>query len=183
MLYEAKQGTKTYEYIKGILDAEKRERQAYMERVKEAVGFEFDDYLRVLPNDSNDRKVEITYIWVSLKQYETLDKKAWRQTSRDKRVDGLYIAIVPNTRYKQGKLLASVLDSYKPVIGKDEITKELKIDESQVSPLGNTIMIFRRNDRILVSFDDRARVEECNLDFKKVETDGYLNFVYSDKRK
>ena len=56
MFYEAKQGTKTYEYIKGILDAEKRERQAYMERVKEAVGFEFDDYLCCLANDSNDRK-------------------------------------------------------------------------------------------------------------------------------
>ena len=56
MFYEAKQGTKTYEYIKGILDAEKRNRQAYMKRVKEAVGFEFDDYLCCLANDSNDRK-------------------------------------------------------------------------------------------------------------------------------
>lgn len=167
MLYEAKQGTKTYKYIKGILDTVKRERQAYMERVKEAVGFEFDDYLCCLANDSNDRKIKISYIWVSFKQYETLDKKAWRQMSRDKREDGLYIAIVPNKRYKQGKLLASVLDSYKPVIGKDEITKELKIDESQVSLFGNRIMLFRHNGCILVSFDDRARVEECNSDFKK----------------
>mgnify|MGYP003549125475 FL=1 len=103
--------------------------------------------------------------------------------SRSKREDGLYIAIVPNKRYKQGKLLASVLDSYKPVIGKDEIIKELGIDVSHVSPFGNKIMIFRRKDCIFVSFDDRARVEECNLDFKKVETDGYLNFVNSDKRK
>ena len=169
MLYEVKQGTKTYEYIKGILDAEKRERQAYMERVREAVGFEFDDYLCGRANDSNDRKIEISYIWVSFKQYETLDKKAWRQMSRSKREDGLYIAIVPNKRYKKGKLLASVLDSYKPVIGKDEITKELKIDESKVSLFGNRIMLFRHKDCIFVSFDDRARVEECNLDFKKVD--------------
>ena len=170
MFYEAKQGTKTYEYIKGILDAEKRERKAYMERIKEAVGFEFDDYLCGRANDCNDRKIVISYIWVSFKQYKTLDKKAWRQTSRDKREDGLYIAIVPNKRYKQGKLLASVLDSYKPVIGKDEIIKELGIDVSHVSPFSNKIMIFRLNDRILVSFDDRARVEECNLDFKNVDS-------------
>ena len=169
MLYEAKQGTKAYEYIKGILEAEEKERQAYLERVKEAVGFEFDDYLCCLANDSNDRKIVISYIWVSFKQYETLDKKAWRQMSRSKREDGLYIAIVPNKRYKQGKLLASVLDSYKPVIGKDEIIKELGIDVSHVSPFGNKIMIFRRKDCIFVSFDDRARVEECNLDFKKVD--------------
>ena len=90
--------------------------------------------------------------------------------SRDKRDDGLYIAIVPNKRYKQGKLLASVLDSYKPVIGKDEIIKELGIDVSHVSPFGNKIMIFRRKDCIFVSFDDRARVEECNLDFKNVDS-------------
>lgn len=123
MLYEAKQGTKIYEYIKGILDAEKRERQAYMERVKEAVGFEFDDYLCCLANDSNDRKIEISYIWVSFKQYETLDNKAWRVMNLDKREDGRYVAIVPNKRYKQGRMLASVLDSYKPLIGKDEINK------------------------------------------------------------
>ena len=167
MLYEAKQGTKAYEYIKGILDAEEKERKAYMERVKEAVGFEFDDYLCCLANDGNDRKIEIYYIWVSLKRYETLDKKVWRQMSRSKREDGLYIAIVPNKRYKQGKLLASVLDSYKPVIGKDEIMKELGIDVSHISPFCNKIMLFRRKDCIFVSFDDRARVKECNLDFKK----------------
>ena len=169
MLYEAKQGTKAYEYIKGILEAEEKEYQAYMKRVDEAVGFEFDDYLCCRANDSNDRKIVISYIWVSLKQYETLDKKAWRQMSRSKREDGLYIAIVPNKRYKQGKLLASVLDSYKPFISKDEIIKELGIDVSHVSPFGNKIMIFRRKDCIFVSFDDRARVEECNLDFKKVD--------------
>lgn len=44
MLYETKQGSKAYEYIKSILDAEEKERQAYMKRVEEAVGFEFEKY-------------------------------------------------------------------------------------------------------------------------------------------
>lgn len=43
MLYETKQGSKAYEYIKGILDAEEKEYQAYMKRVEEAVGFEFEN--------------------------------------------------------------------------------------------------------------------------------------------
>ena len=42
MLYEAKEGTKACEYIKGILEAEEKEYQAYMKRVDEAVGFEFE---------------------------------------------------------------------------------------------------------------------------------------------
>lgn len=43
MLYETKQGSNAYEYIKGILDAEEKEYQAYMKRVEEAVGFEFEN--------------------------------------------------------------------------------------------------------------------------------------------
>ena len=47
MLYEAKQGTKAYEYIKGILEAEEKEYQAYMKRVDEAVGFKFKKWRRL----------------------------------------------------------------------------------------------------------------------------------------
>lgn len=43
MLYEAKQGSKAYKYIKSILDAEFEEHQAYMKRVEEAVGFKFEN--------------------------------------------------------------------------------------------------------------------------------------------
>ena len=52
MLYEAEQETKAYEYIKGILDAEEKERQAYIKRVEEAVGFEFKKYQGYQPNRS-----------------------------------------------------------------------------------------------------------------------------------
>lgn len=44
MLYEAKQGSKACEYIKGILEAEEKEYQAYMKRVDEAVGFKFEKW-------------------------------------------------------------------------------------------------------------------------------------------
>ena len=64
MLYEAKQGTKAYEYIKSILDAEFEEHQAYMKRVEEAVGFKFEKYQRYQPRRTNQRVYEITAIWV-----------------------------------------------------------------------------------------------------------------------
>ena len=50
MLYEAKQGTKAYENIKSILDAEFEEHQAYMKRVEEVVGFKFEKYQGYQPN-------------------------------------------------------------------------------------------------------------------------------------
>lgn len=37
MLYEAKKGSKAYEFIKNTLEAEEKEYKAYMERVKQVV--------------------------------------------------------------------------------------------------------------------------------------------------
>lgn len=79
MLYEAKEGTKAYEYIKSILDAEEKERQAYIERVDKAVGFEFDKYRGYEPNGSLLREYEIVAVWVPSERYEALDKKIWRK--------------------------------------------------------------------------------------------------------
>ena len=50
MLYEAKQKSKSYEYIKSILDAELEECQAYIKRVEEAIGFKFEKYQGYRPN-------------------------------------------------------------------------------------------------------------------------------------
>lgn len=67
MLYEAKQGTKAYEYIKGTLEAEEKEYKAYMRRVDEAVGFEFEKWQGYQPNRSLLREYEITAIWVPMR--------------------------------------------------------------------------------------------------------------------
>ena len=111
MLYEAKQGTKAYKYIKSILDAEFEEHQAYMKRVEEAVGFKFEKYQGYQPNRTLTRVYEITAIWVPSECYDTLDKKVWKKIDGVKLEDGYYIAIAPNKRSKQGKAIAAVLTS------------------------------------------------------------------------
>ena len=60
MLYEAKQESKAYDYINAILDAEEKEHQAYIKRVEEAIGFEFEKYQGYQPNRT---------------QFRTMDKK------------------------------------------------------------------------------------------------------------
>lgn len=178
MLYEAKQGSKAYEYIKGILDAEFEEYQAYMKRVEEAVGFEFEKYQGYQPNRTLTRVYEITAIWVHSERYDTLDKKVWKKIDGVKLEDGYYVAIAPNKRYKQGKAIASALLSYKSVTNHFKVMKELNIEVSQVSRFSIT-QLLRHKNRIFVYFDDSIRAEKYNPDFKEITIGEYEDFINS----
>lgn len=114
MLYEAKHGSKAYEYIKGILDAEYEEYQAYMKRVEEAVGFEFEKYQGYQPDCTLNRVYEITAIWVSSERYEKLDKKVWKKVDDVKLEDGYLV------EYKEG------YKSWSPKSVFDEAYREVK---------------------------------------------------------
>ena len=162
MLYEAKEGTKAYEYIRGILEAEEKEYQAYQ------------------PNRSLLREYYITAIWVPSERYETLDKKVWKKCDGKKLEDGYYVAVAPNKRYKQGKAIAAVLASYKGVTNHFKILKELGIGGSQ----GNSISItqlLRCKDRIFAFFDDGIRAEKCNSDFTEITIGEYEDLINSSK--
>ena len=150
MLYEAKQGTKAYEYIKGILDAEEKEYRAYMKRVHEAVGFEFQKYQGYQPNCSLLREHEITAIWVPSERYEALDKKVWRKVDSKTLEDGYYIAVAPNKRRKQGKAIAAILESFKPVTNFWDLMRELKLCEPDSRSFSIT-QLLRCKDRIFAS--------------------------------
>ena len=178
MLYETKQGSKAYEYIKSILDAEEKERRAYMKRVEEAVGFEFEKYQGYQPNRTLTREYEITAIWVLSERYDTLDKKAWKKIDGVKLEDGYYVAIAPNKRYKQGKSIASALLSYKSVANHFKVMKELNIEVPQASRFSITQLI-RHKDRIFVYFDDSIRAEKQNPDFEEITIGEYEDFINS----
>lgn len=167
MLYEAKQGSKAYEYIKSILDAEFEEHQSYMKRVEEAVGFEFEKYQGYQPNRSLLREYEITAIWIPSERFATLDKKVWRKVDSKMLEDGYYVAVAPNKRYKQGKAVAAVLASYKAITNHFKILNELGIGDSQSGSISIT-QLLRHKDRIFAFFDDGIRAEKCNSDFKEI---------------
>ena len=176
MLYEAKQGTKAYEYIKSILDAEFEEYQAYTKRVEEAIGFKFEKYQGYQPNTTLTRVYEITAIWVPSERYDTIDKKVWKKIDGVKFEDGYYVAIAPNKRYKQGKAIASVLLSYKSVANHFKIMKKLNIEVSQANRFSITQLI-RYKDRIFVYFDNSIRAEKHNSDFKEVTEGEYEDLI------
>lgn len=176
MLYEAKQGTKAYEYIKSILDAEFEEHQAYMKRVEEAVGFKFEKWQGYQPNRSLLREYLITAIWVPSERFDTLDEKAWRKIDSRMFEDGHYVAIKPNKRCKHGKAIAAVLASYKAVTSHFDILKELNIEVPHVSRFSIT-QLLRHKDRIFVYFDDSIRAEKQNPDFVEITIGEYEDFV------
>ena len=180
MLYEAKQGTKAYDYIKGILEAEEKEYQAYMKRVDEAVGFEFEKWQGYQPNRSLLREYEITAIWVPSEQYETLDKKLWKKRDDKMLEDGYYVAVAPNKRYKQGKAIAAVLSSYKVVANHFQVMNDLNIGEPSLSRISIT-QLFRHKDRIFAFFDDSIRAEKQNPDFTEITIGEYEDLINSSK--
>lgn len=174
MLYEAK--GKAYEYIKGVLDAEEKEYQAYMKRVEEAVGFEFEKYQGYQPNRSLLREYEITAIWIPSERFATLDKKVWRKVDSKMLEDGYYVAVSPNKRYKQGKAIAAALASYKAVTNHFKILNELGIGDSQSGSISIT-QLLRHKDRIFAFFDDSIRAEKQNPDFVEITIGEYEDFV------
>lgn len=176
MLYEAKQGTKAYKYIKSILDEEFEEHQAYMKRVEEVVGFEFEKYQGYQPNRSLLRKYEITAIWIPSERFATLDKKVWRKVDSKMLEDGYYVAVAPNKRYKQGKAIAAVLASYKAITNHFKILNELGIGDSQSGSISIS-QLLRHKDRIFAFFDDGIRAEKCNSDFTEITMGEYEDFV------
>lgn len=174
MLYEAK--GKAYEYIKGVLDAEEKEYQAYMKRVEEAVGFEFEKYQGYQPNRSLLREYEITAIWIPSERFATLDKKVWRKVDSKMLEDGYYVAVSPNKRYKQGKAIAAALASYKAVTNHFKILNELGIGDSQSGSISIT-QLLRHKDRIFAFFDDSIRAEKQNPDFVEITIGEYEDFI------
>ena len=176
MLYEAKQGSNSYEYIKSILDAEEKEYQAYMERVKEAVGFEFEKYQGYQPNRSLLREYYITAIWLPTAQYEKLDKKLWREVDSQLFDDDRYVCVAPNKRNKQGKAIAAVLASYESVANHFKVMKELNIEVPQASRFSITQLLCHK-DRIFAFLDDSIRAEKQNSDFEEITIGEYEDFI------
>lgn len=178
MLYEAKQGSKAYEFIKNTLEAEEKEYKAYMERVKQAVGFDFEKYQGYQPNRSLLREYEITAIWILSEKYEELDKKVWRKVDSMRMEDGYYIAVAPNKRYKQGKEIATVLTSYKATANHFQVIRELGVAVPESRSFSIT-QLLRHKDRIFVYFDDSIRAEKHNSSFKEITIGEYEDFINS----
>lgn len=168
MIYKAKEGSKAYEYIKSICEAEDKELKAYVKRVEEAVGFEFDKFGGHIPNSTLTRFCKVTSILVDKEKWGQLDKKLWKKEE----VIEDYVRIVPIKRTKQGKAISAVLSSYNAVTGYWRILKELGLNEGS----GNRITLPQlryTNGHCFIRLGDNVRADKDNPDFVEITMSEY----------
>lgn len=172
MIYKAKEGSKAYEYIKSICEAEDKELKAYVKRVEEAVGFEFDKFGGHIPNSTLTRFCKVTSILVDKEKWGQLDKKLWKKEE----VIEDYVRIVPIKRTKQGKAISAVLSSYNAVTGYWRILKELGLNEGS----GNRITLPQlryTNGHCFIRLGDNVRADKDNPDFVEITMSEYERLI------
>lgn len=179
MICQAKEGTKSYEYIKDVLDREYIEYKSYMKRIDEAAGFEVKKYKGYVPNTSLSREHRITEILIPIEIYNKLDKKVWKELGKIKLEEGDYMQAKPNKRTKQGKLIGKAMDSYNSVATQLQIMKQLNLDFPDTKSFHLT-QLFRNGDNIFVYMDDGIDAEKDNPDLKEI-TKSEFEKIIKDK--
>ncbi|WP_295356846.1 hypothetical protein [uncultured Prevotella sp.] len=172
MIYKAKEGSKAYEYIKSICEAEDREFKSYIERVEEAVGFELNKFGGYMPDSTLTRICKVTSILVDKEEWEQLDKKLWKKEEVIKD----YVRIVPIKRTKQGKAISAVLSSYNAVTGYWRILKELGLNEGS----GNRITLPQlryTNGHCFIRLGDNVRADKDNPDLVEITMSEYERLI------
>ena len=178
MIYQVKQGTKSYEFIKGVLDREYIEYKSYMKRVDDAVGFKVEKYKACTPNVSLARDYRITEILIPMETYNKLDKKIWNELGIIYEDTG-YQCVKPNKRTKQGKLISKAMESYISVATQLQIMKQLNLDFPDTKSFHLT-QLFRNGDDVFVYADDRIDAEKDNPDLKGI-TKSEFEKIIKDK--
>lgn len=172
MIYKAKEGSKAYEYIKSICEAEDKEFKAYIKRVKEAIGFEFKQFGGYTPDCTLIRIFKIESILVDKETWERLDKKLWKKEE----VIEDYVRIVPIKRTKQGKAISAVFSSYNAVTNCIQILKELELNEGS----GNRITLPQlryTNGHCFIRLGDNVRADKDNPDLVEITMSEYERLI------
>ena len=179
MIYQVKHGTKSYEFIKDVLDREYIEYKSYMKRVDEAAGFEVKKYKGYVPNRNLSREHRITEILIPIEIYNKLDKKIWNELGKIKLEEGDYMQAKPDKRTKQGKLISKAMESYISVATQLQIMKQLNLDFPDTKSFHLT-QLFRNGDDVFVYADDRIDAEKDNPDLKEI-TKSEFEKIIKDK--
>ena len=165
MIYKAKEGSKAYEYIKSICEAEDKECKAYIKRVEDAVGFKLDKFVGYMPDSTLTRICKVTSILVDKETWERLDKKLWK---KEEITYDDYVRIVLVRRTKQGKAIDDVLSSYNAVTNYREILEQLRLKEGS----GNRMVLpqpyYYKNSLCFIRLDDKIRADKENPDLVEI---------------
>ena len=177
MIYKAKGGSKAYEYIKSVCEAEDKELKAYVKRVEEAVGFELDKFGGYMPDSTLTRICKVTSILVDKERWEQLDKKLWKKEE----IFNGYIRIVPIKRTKQGKAISAVLSSYNAIIDYWQIVKELELKEGSSNRITIPKLYHSKTGHSFICLGDNVRADKDNPDLVEITRSEYERLIGRNK--
>ncbi len=120
-IFRLKEGSKSFEWVKDVIDKERKQSIEYCGRIQKAIPFQLANVNASYVNSTFSRKLEIYEFIVTPEEYETLDKEVWRRTySEDNQ-----IGVAPNLNNEEGRAIKEVMSSYPPVTTHDDILKKL----------------------------------------------------------
>ena len=121
-IFRLKEGSKSFEWVKDVIDKERKQSLEYCDRIQKAIPFQLKEVIASYVNSTFSRKLEIYEFIVTPEDYETLDKEVWRRTYID---DDNQFWVAPNLSNEEGRAIKEVMSSYPPVTTHDDILKKL----------------------------------------------------------
>ena len=122
-IFRLKEGSKSFEWVKGVIDKERKQSAEYCGRIRKAVPFQLTRVIASYVNSTFSRKLEIYEFAVTPEEYETLDKEVWSKTYHDDN----QLWVTPNLNNEEGRAIKEVMSSYPPVTTHDDILKNLSL--------------------------------------------------------
>ena len=119
-IFRLKEGTNSYDWVKDVIDKERKQSVEYCDRIRKAIPFLLTRVIASYVNSTFSRKLEIYEFAVTPEEYETLDKEVWSKTYLDNQ-----IWVAPNLNNEEGRAIKEVMSSYPPVTTHDDILKKL----------------------------------------------------------
>lgn len=120
-IFRLKEGTKSYDWVKDVINKERKQSLEYCDRIQKVIPFQLKEVNASYVNSTFSRKLEIYEFAVTPEEYEILDKEVWRKTySADNQ-----FWVAPNLNNEEGRAIKEVMSSYPPVTTHDDILKKL----------------------------------------------------------
>ena len=120
-IFRLKEGTKSYDWVKDVIDKERKQSLEYCDRIQKVIPFQLKEVIASYVNSTFSRKLEIYEFVVTPEDYETLDKEVWHGTY----IDDNQFWVAPNLNNEAGRAIIEVMSSYHPVTTHDDILKKL----------------------------------------------------------
>ena len=180
-IFRLKEGSKSFEWVKGVMDKEQKQSLEYCDRIQKAIPFQLTRVIASYVNSTFSRKLEIYEFAVTPEDYEILDKEVWSKTHRND--NEFWVA--PNPNNEEGRAIIEVMSSYHPVTTHDDILKKLGLRAIVSSkPLRPTQLSTHKGKYYFVFTDDLVvKDDDNNADLELItEEDAKRLIGFKDER-